>query len=137
MEAQDITGLLAIVIAVLSLLISYRKAPHEEHNLDAESAKSTAETAKTFEETAALAGERANRLEREIAQLRIELSSAIKTISDQGKLIDTLVGKDKDKEARIQCLEEENKSLIEWISRLVLQIKSLGGIPVQFKEERK
>lgn len=136
MTIAEITSLFAIIGSLFAIYIAYRKAPHEEGSMDAD-------TAKTYEETAAMAGERALRLEKEIAELRARSK-------EQGILIDTLVGKENDLQNRVSSLEYENSSLVErvrileaengdlreWASRLLTQVKNLGGTPVSLREKR-
>lgn len=129
MTITDLTSLFAVIGSAIAIYLAYRKAPHEESSLDAG-------TAKTYEEAAALAGERANRLDKEIDELRAENHVQNKTIKEQGTLIDMLVGKDAEKEKRIRFLEVENGNLRDWASRLVIQVEDLGGTPVKLREIR-
>lgn len=105
MTVVEVASLAAIIVSIASIIISWRKAPHESNKFDADASK-------TFEEGAALAAGRANRLEERIVSLETK-------IQDQDK--------------RIRHLEEENTRLNDWAMRLVSQVRSLGGQPVKMR----
>ena len=107
MSVVDIASTLTLIGAVITLILAYRKAPHENRSLDAGAAK-------VYQETAQLAAEHANRLEARIVILEQRTAS---------------------QEERILALEAENADLKDWARRLVNQVISLGGSPVKLKTD--
>ena len=142
MTLSDIASFLAVVISIAGLVMAARKAPHEEGNLDAD-------TAKTYEEAAALSAERANRLEKQLDTVNKTVKDLQQQNREQQLLLDELAGRDAVKGKRLDALEVENKELKErlkivedenldlkdWINDLV-GVLDKNKIPVPPKPER-
>ena len=120
MTIADFTSIVAVIGSVVAIILAYRKAPHEEGNLDAE-------TVKTYQETANLAGERANILEKELADIK-------KKLKQQQLLLDELTGRNENLQGRVTALENENSELKRLIRYLQNEIDERDGALEQIKK---
>lgn len=142
MTLSDIASFIAVIGTIVAIVMASRKAPHESDNLDAD-------TAKTYEEAAALAGERANRLEKQLDAVNKTVKDLQTQNREQQLLLDELAGRDAAKgkrldalelennelKERLQIVEDENLDLKDWIKDLV-GVLDKNKIPVPPKPER-
>ena len=120
MSYSDITSTLAIVGTLIGLYFIWRKAPHEENNIDAEAAK-------VHEEAATLASARANALEKELASVK-------RRLREVQLLLDELTGRDANLQSRVTALENENNELKRLIRYLQNEIDERDGALEQVKK---
>ena len=119
----DIASIVGVVLSLIAVIVAWRKAPHEERNLDSSAAKA-------FEEAASLAAQRSERLDQKITQLEklvAELQCKVKNVETENL---DLKAETKRQDERIRVLEEENGDLMEWAEKLVIQVRNLGGTPI-------
>lgn len=119
MTIADITSSIAVICSVIAIYLAVRRAPHETESLDAE-------TVKTYQETANLAGERANCLEKELADVK-------KKLKQQQLLLDELTGRNENLQERVTILENENGELKRLIRYLQNEIDERDGTLEQIK----
>lgn len=133
MSIGDISGLVAVVIAVIGMIVAIRKSPHEIRSIDAQTDVSEANTAEKYQQIADRAAERALKLDEQIVQLqeisqrqsgeirkmKAENSQLSKTVEFQG--------------VEIKKLQVENDELRVWSARLTQQVIDAGGIPIPMR----
>ncbi len=127
MTLGEIASIVAVIASVIALLLSIRKAPHEENSLDAGAAKDAMEAASSAAKMASEAVNTVANLRRQMNQQRIEYENRLadweKRFNEQAEELRKVV--------------EENENLREWAKRLVHQVQALGGDPVKIRGEAK
>lgn len=121
MKWNDIVSIVTALIAVATVYIAWRKLKPEYQGLDADAATKYAELV-----------DRAAKRETEYQNRIDEIRRSIQVIKDDSdSKVAALEKCQEELEGRIGTLERENRSLKDWASRLVHQVKSLGAIPVE------
>lgn len=125
---EQYSGIVALIISVITIVLSIRRAPFEQRKLDAEADR-------IHEEAADAAARRATSAEQRIDELRKIIAGQQEQITALQARLLQLEQADRDKARRITELETENGELRELVSKLTAQVAALGGIPVQPGDE--
>ncbi|MFM8320770.1 MAG: hypothetical protein ACKOC5_07620 [Chloroflexota bacterium] len=146
----DWSGLASLLGAALAIYIALRKTPGEMRRSDAEAQKAQAEADRIHEEAARMAAERAKEAERRAveAEDRIKATEAsVRVLTDQvaclgealhntANQLNTVKAESSALQERVADLEREKDELQNWARRLVEQVVSLGGKPVELRQRR-
>ena len=112
MKVSDIVSILAVLVSLGTLLVVWRKMPHETREMDARADGQDAETAGKYLDIADRAAERALKLEKRVTELEAEVAE-LKALNEN--------------------LLNDRDDLKDWAERLVHQVKSLGLDPVKLR----
>ena len=120
---SDIAAILAVLVSLGTLVITWRKMPHETKELDARTGSQEAETASKRADTVTKYQEIADRA----AAKALKLETRVDELEAKIDLLEAINLK----------LQEDNEDLREWATRLVHQVQSLGDEPVKLRERKR
>jgi predicted RNase H-like nuclease (RuvC/YqgF family) len=115
MQVSDVIAIMAALISLGSMLLVWRKMPHETREMDARTDSTEADTADKFMTIANRAAERVIVLENRVKELETEVAQL--------------------KDYNRQC-HLEREDLKDWAERLVHQIQSMGVEPVKLRKRK-
>jgi hypothetical protein len=111
--------LILSIPGMIGLWISLKKMTPETTKTTGDAASSAAAAAKIFSDQVIILTGKIDALEK-----------------DHAKKVEDLEKCQNELEGRIQICENENRDLKDWAARLVHQVKSMGGVPVELKRSR-
>ena len=137
-DASNLTGIVALVVSILTAIIAWRKAPAEVRLTNADA------TGKISQAAATLADALQKRLEvveADLAENCAEMDALkkhVKHLSDENDALRTNRARDAERitalEAVARKLQTENELLHDWARRLAAQVLAHGGEPEPFEK---